>query len=153
MAKRTSLLGRSRPSERLAREVPLLLQRQARYAHAGLQPADAQVGHCDLPRDDKPQGRIEHEASPRPGYCPEERLVYASSPPQGHAGRRPTVWQPCEVDETYIGGKEANKHEYKKQRKGRGPVGKAASALMAVDPVSAATSLQPLRPSADDSIL
>ena len=33
---------------------------------------------------------------------------------------------PVEVNETYIGGKEANKHEYKKQRKGRGPVGKAA---------------------------
>ena len=30
------------------------------------------------------------------------------------------------MDETYIGGKEANKHEYKKQRKGRGSVGKAA---------------------------
>jgi transposase-like protein len=29
-----------------------------------------------------------------------------------------------EVDETYIGGKEGNKHEAKKQRRGRGPVGK-----------------------------
>lgn len=31
-----------------------------------------------------------------------------------------------EVDETYIGGKEANKHESKKRHDGRGPVGKTA---------------------------
>ena len=57
---------------------------------------------------------------------------------------------PVEVDEPYIGGKEGNKHEWKKQNAGRGPVGKAAVvgikdretnriAVMPVDSTDAAT--------------
>ena len=40
--------------------------------------------------------------------------------------RQPNFVGPIEIDETFIGGLEKNKHSYKKQRAGRGPVGKTA---------------------------
>ena len=49
------------------------------------------------------------------------RIREAWDGPNGHA-----FAGPVEVDETYFGGKERNKHERKKLRAGRGPVGKTA---------------------------
>ena len=42
------------------------------------------------------------------------------------AGKMEKLSGMIEIDETFIGGKEANKHESKKLKMGRGAVGKAA---------------------------
>ncbi|MYC63622.1 MAG: transposase [Caldilineaceae bacterium SB0661_bin_34] len=43
-------------------------------------------------------------------------------------GDDPVFSGPSEADDTYVGGKEANKHASKKQKQGRDSVGKAPTA-------------------------
>ena len=53
-------------------------------------------------------------------------VVHGSSAPQVMGPDWRDVAGPVEVDETYIGGRERNKHGGRKQHAGRGPVGKTA---------------------------
>ena len=141
MADRTSLPAlrqhSNRPDASRYDAVPLPRLPQGKAAEGQVQRQDrdgaralegvAKMGLRYLPGVNEPQGRLQHEAPPRSrrhskdAWFMQHRLREAWN--RTGDGR---FAGPVEVDESYFGGRERNKHARKRLKLGRGPIGKTA---------------------------
>ena len=83
------------------------------------------MGHLRLSHDHFAQGRQFDEDQPRNGRFKPTAWFMVHRIREGWRDNL-ELYRPAEVDETYIGCKERNKHASKRLNAGRGPVGKTA---------------------------
>ena len=86
------------------------------------------VGHRYLPPCDQPEGGLQHKAAPRLRHHPKSAWFMLHPLRMAYESKAHLLAGPVELDATYVGGLEANKHSKKKLCTGRGTIGKAAVA-------------------------